>query len=197
MIAFPPPAGTIAPGAVPLALGRITESGVNIAWLRLLAVISRQLFTSFHFVGGEPGLRIFEALATIALPLLLFCVSNWCFSTLTDGKGRFSDIYVTCCVSLLPLILTLPLAAILSNMLTLDETGIYQFITTIGMIWFAFSLFCGILVTHDYSFGKTVLTLVLTVLGMVIILFLTILFLNLISQIIGFIRNLGVEISAR
>ncbi|MBR7092302.1 MAG: hypothetical protein IKI50_03850 [Clostridia bacterium] len=163
----------------------------------LLAVISRQLFTGFHFAGGEPGLHIFEALATIVLPLLLFCVSNWCFSTLTDGKGRFSDIYVTCCVSLLPLILTLPMAAILSNMLTLDETGIYQFITAIGMIWFVFSLFCGILVTHDYGFGKTVLTLVLTLLGMVIILFLTILFLNLISQIIGFIRNLGVEISAR
>ena len=40
MTTLPPPMGTIAPGAVPLGFISRVESGVNMAWERLLAVIS-------------------------------------------------------------------------------------------------------------------------------------------------------------
>ncbi|MBQ8732526.1 MAG: YIP1 family protein [Oscillospiraceae bacterium] len=163
----------------------------------VLAILCGQLFTGFQFRAEEPYLDLVTALASVCGPMLLFCVANWCLSTLTDGKGRLKEIYITACVSLLPLVLTLPIGAILSNILTLEESVVYSFLTVIGAVWFAFQLFCGILVIHDYSVLKNVITILLTILGMAIILFLGILFINLISEMIGFIRNLITEISLR
>lgn len=163
----------------------------------IIAVICTQLFTGFQFRSEEPYLDVFTAIASVCGPLFLFCISNWCLSTLTDGKGRLKEIYITACVSLLPLILAFPIGTIVSNILTLEESVVYSFITSIGVVWFALQLFCGILAIHDYSVSKNVFTIILTILGMVIILFLGILFINLISEMIGFIRNLFTEISLR
>ncbi|MDR0273033.1 MAG: YIP1 family protein, partial [Clostridiales bacterium] len=55
--------------------------------------INMEAFSSLYVVLNNLG------------PLLLFSVSNWCLTTLFDGKGRISDIYMGYAYALVPQLL--------------------------------------------------------------------------------------------
>ena len=58
-------------------------------------------------------------------------------------------------------------------------------------------VFFGTMVTHDYSMGKNVITVLGTVVGMVFIMFLAVLFTTLVGKIVGLITNIVDEIQYR
>ena len=74
---------------------------------------------------------------------------------------------------------------------------IYQGISVVSLIWTGFLLFAAMLSIHQYTAGKTVLSILATVLGMGIILFLCVLFFNLIQQLFSFGYNIYNEIVFR
>ena len=88
-------------------------------------------------------------------------------------------------------------ATILTHVLTLDESAVISLITGIGFVWAAFLLFFGVMVTHDYTFGKNILTVIGTLVAMVFIMFIVVLFSGLLSKIAGFITNIFLELSMR
>ena len=49
-------------------------------------------------------------------------------------------------------------------------------VTTIGFVWLGLLLFFGMMVTHDYTIGKNVITTLATLVGMICIMFIVILF---------------------
>ena len=58
-------------------------------------------------------------------------------------------------------------------------------------------VFFGTMVTHDYSMGKNVITVLGTIVGMVFIMFLAVLFTTLVGKIVGLITNIVDEIQYR
>ena len=58
-------------------------------------------------------------------------------------------------------------------------------------------IFFGTLTIHDYSLGKNIVTVLFAIVGMMIIIFLGVLFFNLIQKIVAFIANLITEITYR
>ena len=58
-------------------------------------------------------------------------------------------------------------------------------------------LFFGVMVTHDYSFSKNILTVLGTLVGMVVIMFLVLLFSGLFTKIVSFVVNIYTELSLR
>jgi hypothetical protein len=131
------------------------------------------------------------------LIFLLWCVSNWCITTLVDGEGSLQDIIITTAYALTPLILiNIPLI-LLSNVMVLDEAAFYTLFDTISMVWFGFLLLIGILTVHQFSMGKTIVTIGIALLGMVVIVFIVVLLFALIQQFINFgilfFRELGVR----
>ena len=60
-----------------------------------------------------------------------------------------------------------------------------------------FTFLQNLMVVHQYTFGKTILTAILIIVAMAVIVFLGLLFFNLISQLIGFVVELYWEISLR
>ena len=68
---------------------------------------------------------------------------------------------------------------------------------TIAFIWVGILIFFGTMVTHDYSLGKNLITLVGTVAGMAFIMFLGILFSTLLGKLISFVTNIITEITYR
>ena len=58
-------------------------------------------------------------------------------------------------------------------------------------------MFVGLSAIHEYSVGKTVVSILLTVFGMAVILFLIILFYTLITQTVSFAVSVAQEISLR
>ena len=134
---------------------------------------------------------------SVVVPLMLWVVANWCLTTLFDGEGSFKDIFIACCYSLLPLVLLIIPATIYSNIATVAELDIVTFVGNIGFIWAGLLIFCGMMVTHDYTLGKNFIISLSTIVGMAFIMFIGILFTTLLGKIVSFVSNIIVEINYR
>ena len=133
----------------------------------------------------------------VLVPLFLFVLANWCLTTLFEGEGSFKDIFIACSYSLLPIPLLVVPVTIYSNFCITTETDIIGFISTFAFIWLGLLVFFGTMVTHDYSMGKNVITVLGTIVGMVFIMFLAVLFTTLVGKIVSLITNIVDEIQYR
>ena len=133
----------------------------------------------------------------VLVPLFLFVLANWCLTTLFEGEGSFKDIFVAAGYCLLPIPLLVIPTTIYSNFCISTETDIIGFISTFAFIWLGLLLFFGTMVTHDYSMGKNIITVIGTVVGMVFIMFLAVLFTTLVGKIVGLVTNIVDEIQYR
>jgi len=114
-----------------------------------------------------------------------------------EGEGTFRDIVIATSYSLVPLILINFPLSIISNYITLEEGPLLYTFQAIAILWTAFLLYVGTMVTHQYEPGKTFGTMVLSVIGIMIIIFIGMLFINLILEISGFVDTIYKEIIYR
>ena len=131
------------------------------------------------------------------MPLGLFAVANWCFTTLFEGEGSLKDIYIACCYSLTPLPVFIILETVLSNFIVSTEVGIVNLLYTVAMLWMGLLLFFGMMITHDYSIFKNILTTIATIIGMLFLMFVGLLFVTLMAQVWNFFSNIAVELAFR
>ena len=140
---------------------------------------------------------ILNQLISVLVPVFLFILANWCLTTLFEGEGSFRDIYVAVCYSLIPIpLLTIP-ATIVSNWVTTTEASIITFIGTLAFIWVGLLIFCGTMVSHDYSLFKNFITILGTIVAMAVIVFIILLFSMLLSKLVGFVSNIVTELQYR
>ncbi len=177
-------------GVLPATLLLVLATAVYTVNIRFKAFT----FNTFDSENESAFLKGFEG---VALLILLWCVANWSITTLMDGKGSMKDIYCYMCYSLLPIIILLPIATLFSYILPLEAEALLSMICTVGVIWTAFLIFCGTATTHHYSAAKTVASSVLTMLGILIILFLFMLTITLVQQMIAFVSLLVKEVTLR
>ncbi len=142
-------------------------------------------------------ITLFGAITGVCVPLALWIVANWCLTTLFDGEGSMKDIYIATTYSLLPMVLTMVPATIASNFILANEVKTVSLITTLGLIWMALLIFFGTMVTHDYTIGKNVVTVLATLVGMICIMFIAILFSTLLGKLVGFVTNIVTELQYR
>lgn len=142
-------------------------------------------------------LNVLVDIITVILVYVLWCVANWCTTSLMDGKGRMVDILIAIGYSMLPVILIrLPMVA-MSHMITANEGSFYYVLGVFSYIWAGFLIFTGTMVIHQYTVSKTIVTCVITVLGMAILMFIGLLFFNVIQQVITFITTIYRELRFR
>ena len=166
--------------------------------LTLLTSVWRLRFTSFVVMNVHwEEVNIFEEFAAILIPLLIFCVCNWALTTLFDGKGHLGDIYMGSAYALTPYPLIQIPIIILSNIVTKDEAAFYDVFNTISIIWCAVLIFMAMMMIHQYGFGKTLLFTIFTIFGMLIFIFIMLLFFSMISQGINYFVSLGREVIFR
>ena len=145
---------------------------------------------------GEYSSILIQAVGVL-VPLMLFVLANWCLTTLFEGEGSFKDIFIACSYSLLPVPMLVVPATILSNMCTNSEIDIIGFISTLSFIWLGLLIFFGTQVTHDYTMGKNIITILGTAVGMVFIIFIALLFSTLVGKMVSLITNIVTEIQYR
>ncbi len=163
----------------------------------LFGFIYYALGQSFIFDPYQYGVNFIMESLSILVPLILWIVANWCFTTLFDGEGSFKDITVASCYALLPLPLLLIPATLLTNVLSADEIGIVSLIVSFGYIWAFALLFFGTMVVHDYTLGKNIIMVVCTVVGMAFIMFVGVLFSGLVGKLFSFVYNIYTELALR
>lgn len=152
------------------------------------------------FLFNEVDVSRFSALAEAArvvVPFILWCWVNWCLTTLLDGKGSMQDIVVSTAYAFAPLVVVLVPATILSNCLILEEAFLYQLVLAAGAAWAGVLLLSGTLITHEYTFNKTILTSVLTVIGIGVVVFIGMLLYVVVSQVAVFVSDVYTEVTFR
>ena len=75
----------------------------NIILIMLIITFTlRSQFTGFVLNMSEPtDFNLFYQITSLVLPFLIWCIANWCITTLVDGEGNFRDIYITTAYALI------------------------------------------------------------------------------------------------
>ena len=173
------------------------RAATTILGITILAIFYNSIGKGYLFNPEDKYSTIIVSIISVAIPVLLWSISNWCLTTLFDGEGSFKDIYIATCYSLSPLPVFVIVSTILTNVMTTTEGSVVNLIMAIGVIWMVMLLFFGTLVTHDYSLGKNVITILGTILAMIVIMFVVILFSSLVIKMITFVIAIFKEIGNR
>ncbi len=177
-------------GSVPIAILMVILFSISFSLNRLYA----------SFVVNETDPRSVNSITELAGVLILFlliCVGNWSITCLMDGEGRFKDIIIAVGYGITPATVGLVLATLLSRVIADNEQAFYGLIIAIGIAYAVILILMGIMQVHNYTLGKTLITLFLTFVAVLIIIFLALLLFNLVSQVITFFKSIYLELIFR
>jgi len=133
----------------------------------------------------------------LVVPVAMWCLANWCLTTLMDGEGGMKHIFTAAGYAVLPIVLMILPATIISNFITLDESFILTAFSVLAYGWMGILMFFGMLVTHNYTLPKNILACSLTVVGMAVLLFLGLLSVDVLGRILMFASNIYREMNFR
>ena len=177
-------------GSVPLAVLMVIIFSICFTANRLLA----------SFVVNDLDPRTVDSLYELSGVLafyLLICVGNWSITCLLNGEGRLKDIAIAVGYATVPISIVLAAATVISQVIADDEEAFYVLILVVGIAYGLIMMLIGIMQVHNYTLGKTLLTLFLTIVAMLIIVFLLLLLSNLLGMVFNFFRSIYTEIIFR
>ena len=128
---------------------------------------------------------------------LLYVVCNRAMCTLFDGEGSMKNIFIVTAYSLIPYIAGKLIGTVLSHFLIRDEYIFIQCFEVIGTAWTVVLFISAMKAVHQFSFGKTLALIALTLVAMVLVVFLLVLLLTLFQQVIIFVFTIYTELSYR
>ena len=139
---------------------------------------------------------LFELLGVLSFYLLL-CVSNWSITCLMNGEGRLKDIAIAVGYGTVPMTAVMVAATIISQFIADDEQAFYGILIGVGIAYGVIMMLIGIMQVHNYTLGKTLLTLILTFIAALIIVFLLLLLSNLLGMVYNFFHSIYTELIFR
>ncbi|MNJ43732.1 Yip1 domain protein [compost metagenome] len=175
---------------------------LRIVALILILVIGGLIFQKQYagFLVNRIDPRTLNSLSDVIQNLFAFflwSISNWAVCTLMDGEGRFKDIMMAAAYSLVPLILICYPTTFISNVLTQEEAVFYYLLNAIALIWCAGLLVIGTMTVHQFTLGKTLVTMGLTLIMAAIVIFLMLLLYSLFQQMVDFVYSIYTELIFR
>lgn len=178
------------------------NGSMTVAWILVLSlfVLSVVDYGATGFIFNTNKIEQINIgvlfLSTVCM-FLFWVISNWCFCTLLNGEGKIKEIFMFSAYALFPYLCSVVVCVVMSNVLTTDEGVFITWIQMLGIAWTGFLLFCGMMTLHNYSGPRTVFSLIITVLGMIVIIFLIILAFSLVQQMITFVLTIIREMQFR
>lgn len=170
----------------------------GIVLLLVFTIILKRQYSGFIVNFNDPTeLDSVNELLYIVLPFLLWCVANWSLTTLMEGEGKFKEIVMATAYAFMPLIAVYLPQILLSQVVTREESSFYYLLDALAMLWFVWLLFVGTMTVHQYTVGKTIATMLLTIVMIGVILFICLLLFSVTQQMISFFVSLYNELSFR
>lgn len=174
--------------------------GMAIFWLVAanIAMIIANLFNGFIF--NTNNLQTYNMLSNVvflSLAIVLWVVAQWCVTSLMDGEGKISEIFIATCYALRPYVICNLIATVLSQVLLETEGDFYYVLTTLALVWVAMLLVTSVMQTHDYTLAKSILVIVIVLVVILLIVFIGMLITALMQQIIAFVRDIISEVTLR
>lgn len=177
-------------GSVPIAILMVILFSFSFTANRLLA--------SFVVNDLDPrGVDVLYELAGVLAFYLLLCVSNWSVTCLMNGEGRLKDIAVAVGYATVPMTAVMVLSTIVSQLIADEEQAFYGIIIGVGIAYGVIMMLIGIMQVHNYTLGKTLVTLFITIIAALIIVFLLLLLSNLLGLVYNFFHSIYTELIFR
>lgn len=123
----------------------------------------------------------------------LFVVCNYLVTSINDGDGSFRQIFMIPAYGLMPAMIALAAVTGVSYVLTYNESFLLTLVLLIGILWSVITIFIGLQTVHDYTFGETVKSLILTVVFMVIVAVIGIIISIMWNSLYTFLISVGKE----
>ena len=177
-------------GSVPLA--------ILMVFLFSISFTANRLLSSFVVNDIDPrGVdSLYELMGVLSFYLLL-CVSNWSVTCLMDGEGRMKDIAIAVGYATVPMTAVMVASTIISQVIADEEQAFYGLLIGVGIAYGVIMMLIGIMQVHNYTLGKTLLTLFITFVAALIIIFLILLLSNLLGMVMNFFRSVYTELIFR
>lgn len=121
------------------------------------------------------------------VPIISWILGNYAVTSLLDGEAMAREVYLSTNLCLLPYIVFMPVIIGLSHFMTAEDAGIYNFLVTVILAWVVVLLFLQTMQLNDYTLGKTVGVVLLSLIAIVIIWVIAILLFSLAKQFLDFI----------
>ncbi len=169
---------------------------ILLAWFLLTTMSKNMTGFIFNYHRSEDTNVLYYFAGTVIL-YVLFVVINWGVTTLTDGKGNMYQIFVAGTYALIPYIATIAINIVMSNIFTAEEAAFYSFIQVVGVLWSVLIMVGALRAIHDFTFTKTIVCGILTLLGIFFVLFLLVLFVSLAQQFVSFVTSIFNELLFR
>ncbi|MCD7814591.1 MAG: YIP1 family protein [Lachnospiraceae bacterium] len=177
-------------GSVPIAVVLVILFSFSFSANRLLA--------SFVVNDTDPRtVNSLTELGAVLLLYLLFCVSNWSITCLMEGEGRMKDIATAIGYAMTPMIVCFNLATLLSLFVADGEEAFYWMVLAIGIAYGLIMMLMGIMTVQNFTLGKTLITIFLTFVAMLIIIFIILLMADLVSEVYSFFYSIYQELIFR
>lgn len=123
----------------------------------------------------------------------LFIICNYLVTSINDGDGTFQQIYMIPAYGLMPAMISLLIVTVVSYVLTYNEAFLLTIVLIIGITWSVITIFLGLQTVHDYTFGETVKSILLTVVFMVIVAVIGIIISIMWDSLYSFLASVGKE----
>jgi len=177
-------------GSVPVAFALVILFSLSFSVNRISA--------SFIVNDVDPlAVNALTELISVLLLYALFCVGNWSITCLMEGEGRLKDISIAIGYAMIPMIVCFNIGTVVSQFVAQNEEAFYFMIIGIGIAYGLFMMLIGIMEVHNYTLGKTLVTIFLTFIAMFIIIFVVLLFADLINQVYSFFYSIYQELIFR
>ncbi|WP_309119254.1 YIP1 family protein [Paenibacillus sp.] len=164
--------------------------------IALYAVATSSKYWLTGFVYRPVPLQFVQWEFVVLQPILLWIiwsVVNYGIATITEGEGRWRDVFIATAYNFTPFIFfSIPLYA-LTHLLTWQEQQFVQLFETILVLWSAFLFFVSVRETHSYETGKAIGILGLTTVSCVVFVLLYMLVFGLGMNVIDFGRAIARE----
>ncbi len=173
-------------------------AGILFLLLYYISSVIRAMYTGYIFnpSRGNPvnlGMIFLQSV----MPLVLFCIANWCLTLMLDGEGTMDQIFMGLCYAVVPLISSNILCTVLSNLIIAQEGMYLELILGLALLWTGFLIVVSVMQINQYTFMKAVVACLLSIVGVAIILLIFLLCFNLIQQMFAFFQSVYKELSYR
>lgn len=154
--------------------------------------------TGFIFNMNKPtDINLWIIFLQTVVIVVLWVLTNWALCTLMDGEGTIREIWIASNYALMPqVLLTIPVVLI-SHVLTYEETAFLNIFNTVMVAWTVLLILLSVMIIQQYTLGKTILSMFMSAVGIIAIMFLGVLLVSLFQQVYIFILTIYKELSFR
>ncbi|MBR7133503.1 MAG: hypothetical protein IKD04_08220 [Clostridia bacterium] len=124
------------------------------------------------------------------VPIVSWIIASYAVTSLMDGEAMVREVYLGSTLCLLPYIVFMPIIIALSHCMSSMDSGIYNFLIMLVWAWVIILMFLQTMYLNDYTLGKTIGVVILSLISIVVLWVIAILVFSLAKQFIDFIFGL-------